>query len=139
MARARIYTVYIRAWSASPDREAVFIREGFSWGAFVFSVLWALVHRMWLAALIVFALSVAVSVVTDSLDLDPVTAAACALALALIVGWEANDWRRRALERRGYVNAGVIAATSRLEAERRFFSHTAEVTMSDGWSASTVV
>lgn len=138
MARTRIYSVHVRAWSAAADREAVFIREGFSWGAFFFSILWALYHRLWLGALVILALSAAVSLGTDLLAIDPVTDAAIGLAVSLVIGWEANDWWRRSLERRGYQNAALIAAASRLEAERRFFSRSAEITM-DGWSGSMVV
>ena len=139
MARTRIYTAHVRAWSASSDREAVLVREGFSWGAFFFSVLWALRYRMWLTAVFLFAISVALSLATDLLGVDPVTDSALGIALALIIGWEANDWRRRSLARRGYVTAAVIAAESLLEAERRFFARTADVTMGDGWTTSMVV
>ena len=139
MARTRIYTVHVRQWSAASDREAVFVREGFSWGAFFFSTLWALWHRMWLTAFLIFAGSAALGVITDVLRLDPLTDSAAGFALALIIGWEANDWWRRSLARRGYVNAAIIAAPSRLEAERRFFSRTADVTLSDGWTTSMVV
>jgi hypothetical protein len=121
MARSRVYTVHVRMWSASPDREAVFVREGFSWGAFFFSVLWALAYRMWFAALIVFALTVAISLAADFLGLDDLTSGLAGLGLALVVGWEANDWRRRALERRGFVPVGVVAAHDLAEAERRYF------------------
>lgn len=109
-------------WSASADREAVFVREGFSWGAFFFSVLWALWHRMWFAALIVFAVSVALSLLTELLGVDDMVSTVIGAAFALIVAWEANDWRRRALDRRGYVNAGIVAAPDLVEAERRFFA-----------------
>jgi hypothetical protein len=122
VARSRIYTVHVRMWSASSDREAVFVREGFSWGAFFFSVLWALWYRMWFAALIVFALSVALSLLTEILEIDQVVSAVAGAVFALIVAWEANDWRRRALERRGYLNVGVVAAPDLVEAERRFFA-----------------
>jgi Protein of unknown function (DUF2628) len=139
MARTRIYTAHVRAWSASSDREAVLVREGFAWGAFFFSVLWALRYRMWLTAVFLFAISVALSLATDLLGVDPITDSAIGIALALIIGWEANDWRRRSLARRGYVTAAVIAAESLLEAERRFFARTADVTMGDGWTTSMVV
>ena len=135
----RIYTVHMRQWSTASDREAVFLREGFSWGAFLFSVLWALWYRLWLAAFLVFAASAALGVASDLLRLDPLTQAALGFALALVIGWEANDWRRRALERRGYVMAAVITAKDRLEAEQRFFRRTADVTTADGWSTSMVV
>lgn len=135
----RVYTVHIRQWSAASDREAVFVREGFSWGAFFCSVLWALWYRLWVAALLIFAVSVLLGIAGSLLRLDPLMQSALGLALALIIGWEANDWRRRALDRRGYVTAAVIAARSRLEAERRFFARTADITMTDGWSTSMVV
>jgi len=137
--RTRIYTAHVRQWSASTDREAVFVREGFSWGAFFFSVLWALRYRMWVTALLIFAVSVALEFAADLLRLDPITDAAIGVALALIIGWEGNDWRRRSLDRRGYVTAAVIAAESLLEAERRFFARTADVTLGDGWTTSMVV
>jgi len=122
VARSRIYTVHVRMWSAAADRQAVFVREGFSWGAFFFSVLWALWHRMWFAALIVFAVSIVLSLATELLGVDQTVSTVIAAAFALIVAWEANDWRRRALERRGYVTAGIVAAPDLVEAERRFFA-----------------
>ncbi len=137
--RTRIYTVHVRQWSASTDREAVFVREGFSWGAFFFSVLWALRYRMWLTAIFIFAVSVALNVASVVLQIDPITESALGVALALIIGWEGNDWRRRSLNRRGYVTAAVIAAENLLEAERRFFARTADVTLGDGWTTSMVV
>ncbi len=138
MARTRIYSVHVKAWSAASDRDAVFVREGFSWGAFFFSVIWALYHRLWFGALMIIGLTAAVSLVSDFLDVDPITSAVLGLAVSLIIGWEGNDWRRRKLERRGYMTAGLIAAQSLLEAERRFFARASEVTMG-GWSGSMVV
>ena len=120
--RSRIYTVHVRAWSAAADREAVFLREGFSWGAFFFSVVWALWHRLWFWALIVLGISAVLTLAGDFIGIDPVTDSAVALAFALLIGWHANDWRRRALEKRGYVTAGVVAAPNLVEAERRFFA-----------------
>lgn len=121
-ARSRIYTVHVRAWAASADRDAVLLREGFSWGAFFFSVAWALWHRLWFWAVIVLAISAALAVASDILAIDPLTDSAIGLAFALLVGWHANDWRRRQLERAGYVSAGVVAAPNLIEAERRFFA-----------------
>ena len=123
--RTRLYTVHVRAWSAAADREAVFVREGFAWGAFLFSFLWALWHRLWFAALIVVALTLVLALGVDLLRLDEATETLIGLAWAAIVGWEANDWRRRALERRGYVTAAVVAAPNLVEAERRYFARRA--------------
>jgi hypothetical protein len=123
--RTRVYTVHIKAWANSADRDAVLVREGFAWGAFVFSFVWALWHRLWFAALIVVAVTAALALAADLLAVDPETETLLGIGWALIVGWEANDWRRRALERRGYVTAAIVAAPNLLEAERRFFSRRA--------------
>lgn len=121
MARMKLYTVHLRAWSAAPDREAQFVREGFSVAAFLFSGLWALYHRMWFAAVLMVAAAAGLALADEFLDLHPVFAEAVGIALSLWIGFEANDWRRAALRRRGFVEAGLVAAPALEQAEHRFF------------------
>lgn len=118
--RARAYTVHARA--GRRDRDLVLVRDGFSWGAFFFSFLWALWHRLWLFALVIVAVSVGVALLDEVIHFDPITEGALGLALALLIGFEANDARRRALARRGFDNAGLVFARGLGEAERRFFA-----------------
>jgi hypothetical protein len=110
MARLKIYTVHLRAWSAAPDRDAVLVREGFCWPAFVFTVFWALAHRMWFAAVLLLAATLGLAALADLFDPGAGIVEAVGLALSLWVGFEANDWRRAALRRRGYVESGVVVA-----------------------------
>lgn len=121
MAGMRIYTVHQRVWSSSPDRDAVLVREGFSWPAFFFSVAWALVHRMWFAALLMAAALAGLAALTDALGVSGFVAEAIGLAVAFWIGCEANDWRRAALRRRGYAELGVVCAADRARAEHRAF------------------
>jgi hypothetical protein len=125
MARLKLYTVHQRTWSNAPDRDAVFVREGFSWGAFLFSFAWALRHRMWFVALALFALVLGVVALGKALVVDEGLVEALALALGIWIGFEGNDWRRAALRRRGYADAGVVAAPSPELAEHRFFERQA--------------
>ena len=57
-----VYTVHeppLRAAETAPDPERfIFVRDGFYFWAFVFSVLWMLWHRMWLVLLIYVAVVV---------------------------------------------------------------------------------
>jgi hypothetical protein len=122
MARPRLYTVHLRAWSAEADRDAVFVREGFAWSAFLFSVVWALWHRLWVPAVLIAGALAALALADDLLELNPLIAHAASLGLSLLVGFEANDWRREALRRRGYAEAGLVAAANLAEAEHRFFA-----------------
>jgi hypothetical protein len=114
----RIYTAHRR--DAGPD--LILVKEGFSWPAFFFSVLWALWHRMWLTALLIFAAEVALGALADRLALSPAAEFAVSLGILLFVGFEANDWRRRSLMRRGFDPGVPICASSLDEAEFRFLA-----------------
>jgi len=120
--RTRLYTVHIDPRAAHPEADAIFIRDGFCLAAAVFTVLWALYHRLWFAALMLLALSVGLGLVVELLEPDPLIDAAVGLGLFAWIGFEANDWRRAAFARRGRLEAGVVAARDLTEAERRFFA-----------------
>jgi hypothetical protein len=128
MARVRFYTVHTRRGPWSPSdlggQETIFVKDGFAWGAFLFTAVWALWRRMWLAALVMLAGSLALGLVSDLLDMPPAFDAAVGLAWSLLIGFEANDWRRRSLERRGFVEVAVVSGISLTDAERRFFDAT---------------
>ena len=120
MARGtRIYTVHLRPESAAPDREAVLIREGFAFWAGLLTVLWALRHRLWFWAIILFAVQIGLTAAVDFYGLTPLVLLASGVALFLLVGFEAADWRRAALARRGWVLADVVSAPNPEEALRR--------------------
>jgi hypothetical protein len=114
----RSYTIHHRAGTNGDD--VVVIKEGFSWGAFVFNFLWALWHRLWLASLALLVVMLAIDAAADFLGVNQVLAAVIELAVSLWVGFNANDWQRRALERRGYALGAVIAAPNADAALRRF-------------------
>lgn len=128
MARVRFYTVHTRRgpWSDSDlgGQETVFVKDGFAWGAFFFTLIWALWHRMWLAALAILAGSLAIGALSDLLNVPQGVDAAIGLAWSALIGFEGNDWRRRALARRGFVEVAVVSGVSLADAERRFFDAT---------------
>ena len=47
MARATIYTAHVRGRGREPTSDVVLVKDGFSWPAFFFSLIWALWHRLW--------------------------------------------------------------------------------------------
>jgi hypothetical protein len=120
MARSKVYTAHVRGRGRA-DSDIVFVKDGFSWPAFFFTVLWALWHRLWLFALIVLAGGSAIGLVSDLLDLDPLTDAAIGLAWAVLIGYEANDARRRALSRRDFDFEDIVLGQNLSQAEHRFF------------------
>ena len=116
----RFYTVHLRGAALDPDRDLVLVEEGFCWPAFFFSVIWALWHRMWLAALLLFALKAGANEGAHALGLSAGAHAAVMLGAIAAIGFVANDLRRHWLGRRGFRDAGVVAAEGHDAALRRF-------------------
>lgn len=111
----RLYTVHL----GRDDGELKLVREGFNWPAFLFSVPWALWHRMWLVALIFAAAQGLLGGGLLLAGLGQVSQAAASLGLAVLIGYGADELRRNALERRGYTFEDVVCADSLDMAERR--------------------
>ena len=118
----RVYTVHERPIPQGVDRDVVLIKEGFCWPAFFVTVLWALYHRLWLGVIVYLAAAAVLGVGIQAAGPDEVTETAVAVGFALVVGFEANDWRRRSLARRGYRLRGVAAGQNLEAAEQRLFT-----------------
>ena len=98
-----------------------FVRDRFTWSAFLFAPLWMLRHRLWLAFI---GYLVAVIVVPPALWIAGGRSGALLLALFMIhllVGIEAATLRRRRLIRRGWRDLGIVIGDDLEAAERRFF------------------
>lgn len=100
----------------------VFVPERFSLLAMLFSLPWLLVHRLWLATLGFVALVMVLNGVSTALGFGQQSLGVLNLAVSVLVGFEAHNLRRLALERSGYRLAGVVSASSRQEAEHKFFT-----------------
>ena len=48
--RAKIFTAYTKPDAPDPSDRVELVREGFAFWAFVWTVLWLVYHRLWLAA-----------------------------------------------------------------------------------------
>src|SRR5690349_10368515 len=120
-----IYTVHqppleSGAVAAEPYR-FVFIRDGFSWWAFLLTPLWMLRHRLWLALAIYLLVTVALDVGLRALGASMLTLVVASLLISVLVGLEAGTLRRFKLARRHWRNIGVVTGDDREDAERRFF------------------
>src|SRR5262245_54267733 len=106
--------------AGNPDR-FVFVRDGFSFWAFLFGPLWMLRHRMWIVLLGYILLVIALEVIQQSLRVSSSASLIVSLLLMFLVGFEAATLRRFTLGRRKWVNVGVIVGDDLESAERRFF------------------
>src|SRR5712691_7650166 len=106
--------------SGDPDR-FVFVRDGFSFWAFLLGPLWMLRHRMWLVLIGYVALAAGLQFGLQRLGVEGAVPAVVGMLVALLVGFEAGTLRRFTLARRRWSNVGVIVGDDREVAEQRFF------------------
>lgn len=121
-----VFTVHqppLRTGEALPDSEHfVFVRDGFSFWAFIVSWLWMLWHQMWL---VFVGYVVGVAAIMAALSLLGASHAAMVvvgLLISILVGLEASTLRRFSLRRQGWNNVGIVCGDNLEDAERRFFA-----------------
>jgi hypothetical protein len=116
------YTVHEPPLRVPPDPERfAFVRDGFSFWAFVLAPVWMLWHRMWLLLAGYVVISVVLEAWVKAFGASTVVAATIGVLVSLLVGLEAGTLRRLTLTRRGWRNVGVVSGDDREDAERRFF------------------
>lgn len=99
--------------------EARIIRDGFTLLAFLFAPFWLAWHRLWVEALVVFAIQLLLGALGEAYGLR-LPASLLSLLLSFYVGLEAPAMRAAGLRRRGFVDWGVVDAASHAEAEIRY-------------------
>jgi len=106
-----------------PDRVAKFqfVRDGFSWGAFLFGPLWMLRYRMWLALILYVVLVGALLIAASRLRVSEPAQLGMLFLIAILIGLEAGTLRRWKLAGGKWVDHGIVVADDLEAAERRFF------------------
>lgn len=115
----RAYTAHSRARGLFEEPDLLLVKEGFCWPAFLFGWLWALWHRMWLTALLLLLVELALAAAAERLGLATAAQVALAFGMMLFVGFAANDWRRRSLRRRGFEEGPAVVGANQAAAEWR--------------------
>ena len=123
MANGKIFTVHEKPEMHEPTERVVLVREGFSYAALVFHVLWLAANRLWLAGFIYAATSVTLMEIGHAIGLSPITTVMLQLLLQALLAANAYDITRWQLNRQGYREAGVLIADSVMAAEQRYYEH----------------
>jgi hypothetical protein len=98
-----------------------FVRDGFSWGAFLLGPLWMIWRRLWLVLIGYLVIVVALIVALAKLPFVGGGLGIVLLLIALFLGLEGSSLRRWTLRRRGWSDLGIVVGEDREAAERRFF------------------
>ena len=123
--KTRIFTTHLNPGIKDAEDRVMMVEEGFSWLALLFTFFWLICNRLWLEALGYLVLLGLIQYGVEVYGLSPAVVMVGQLFLAVLLGFSAFDLKRAALERRGYRMSGVVAAESPLNAERRYYDHTA--------------
>jgi hypothetical protein len=120
----RFYTIHERpAQKAGGDAEVLAIASGFRWWAAIAPLLWLLWHRLWLGVALYLLFSVALGIAFALGDIAEPAATAIGLAVSLLIGLSAADYRRWTLERRGWRLVAVLRAEANVDAEDLYIRH----------------
>jgi hypothetical protein len=114
-----IYRVFQRP--ERPAGEAVFVREGFSGAAMIFSAVWALWNRMWIVAAALVVCLVAFGFLDSYIAIGDQFLAVVNVAFGFVLGLEAEQLRSWSLEHAGYRECGVVQGEGIEDAELKFF------------------
>ncbi len=116
-----IYAVY----SASPDKveEAVFVKEGFSFLAFIFTFFWTLYHRLWLPSIAIAVFYALFTQLESRSIISHAVGAIIQAGVGFYIGFNANDWLAARYTRKGYTLIGVVYARNESDAQLRFFDN----------------
>ena len=103
------------------EDRAVLVRDGFHVLAFVLPAVWLVWHRLWIEALAVVAVSMALSGIGSLAGLGN-AAFFLTFLVSLYVGLEGSALRLAALRRRGWRERGVVEADNAADAEIRYLA-----------------
>ncbi len=117
----RIYMVHVAPETGHADPDPLMVKDGFAIFAFLFTVFWALWHRMWFVAVSIFAGWLVLEGLYQLIGASDVLRGLGSLAYSIFIGFGANDWLSASLRRRGHSLAGVVAAPRVDAALRRWF------------------
>jgi hypothetical protein len=99
----------------------VFVRDGFSFWAFLAGPVWLIYRRLWLALVGYIVLSIVAAVSLSWLHAGFGTRSVVMLLIAILMGMEAASLRRWTLSRGKWRQLDIVVADDEEAAERRFF------------------
>lgn len=99
----------------------VFVRDGFHFWAAVFSVIWLIWNRLWLALIGWIVLTVAIGFGMKAVGASNGAIMIVDLLIAILMGFEAATLQRWTLSRGKWRQLDIVVADDAESAERRFF------------------
>lgn len=111
-----------------PSGKVEAVKQGWSWPAFFFNIIWAMFKKLWLVAVGATIASVGLVAASITLlngygslgDMGVVLYYVSPWIISIIFGVMGNSWRKSNLLSKGYVFRGIVNHFSPYEAAERF-------------------
>jgi Protein of unknown function (DUF2628) len=116
------YLILTRPGADRFDSRALFIKDAFSFAAFLLPLPWLLWHRLWWHAAALFAFDLALVAFGNS-DAADLTIALIGLAANLLMGLEGRAMLARHLERKGWTLQAALSAEMLNDAEALYYGN----------------
>lgn len=104
-----LYSVYLNPHKEDPLQTVIMLKEGFSWGALLFSFLWAIYYQLWGLLFLMGFAEVTFALFEIKQWISPLLGDVIRMGFYLMVAFIAQDWRYYSLRRKGYVLVDVVA------------------------------
>lgn len=115
--------------SADPERFA-FVRDRFTVTAFLFTPVWLVIKRQWLALVLYVLFAGIMMAALKAIGVASGARFAVMALISLLIGLEASSLQRWTLARRKWKQIGTVVADDLESAERRFFAQWSETRVS---------
>ncbi|MCQ0990477.1 DUF2628 domain-containing protein [Jiella marina] len=116
---------------SGPSEAAIFVKDRFSFFAFLFTFLWLFRYGLWFSGIIVLVLIVGINFLGEVQGYE-LSAAILSFLIGLIIGLEGPSLRAAKLRRKGWQDAAAFEADDREEAEIIYYHrHTADLEEDD--------
>lgn len=116
----KLYNVLTLNNKEGKTEDILFLKEGFSWLAFIFSIFWFLYHKMWKESFALFIIGGAFVFFEESQILTGDSKFIIEILLDFIIALNANHWFCESLVKKGYKFEGVVFAKNPAQARLRY-------------------
>lgn len=117
----KLYTVHTKPGSDHTIQRPVFLREGFNWFAFLFTLVYTLSQRLWIYSCVIFVAYALIIMAMRYQLIGETWSFIIQMGLQVIIGFTANDVIRHKMQKQGFLFQDVTSGESLLKAELRYF------------------
>ena len=116
----KLYNSYIKKSPNKAIEDIVLVKNGFSFFAFLFNILWFFYNRMWRESIAILIIGYLLIEISEKTIFGNFEAFIIMTGFLVIIAINANHWYSSYLRRKNYLFAGYVFGRNREAAKLRF-------------------